>query len=363
LQTVRQREGIYYQCPQCEGRAVTLQQIRRTTGDRYVSGLVRQVNTAQNLSTRPCPFCQASMKTFVLPNPPIMLESCRTCGMIWFDAGKFEKLPEGVVETTDDILIRGIEAEAKWKIEQERQRYQGVGGDPPDEWWKWIPALLGMPIKYESVEGAGWPWMTWSLSAIISIVSICAFFDLRNAVETWGMIPAHAWRYGGLTILTSFFLHGGIWHLVSNLYFFLLFGGEVEAFLGRWRFLAVIFASTVIGNLLHMIFNAHSQIPLIGASGGISGVLVFYALQFPHARLAFLFRIWFRFVWIHIPAWVAFIIWLLLQILGAYLQVAGFSDVASFAHLGGVLTGFVFWLVWRKLGKEKTQAQWGSGSY
>lgn len=354
LQTVREREGIYFHCDQCDGRAATIQQIRRTAGDRFISGLVRQMNTATRLSPKICPFCASPMKAILLSQPPLMLDSCRSCVAIWFDAGKFEQLPEGVVDTPEAALGRALEAEAKWKIEQS-QRAQGLSTDPPDEWWKWIPAFLGMPVKYDTPDMPRRPWALWALSAIVTFTSVAAFFNERTAVETFGMIPAEAWRYGGLTMFTSFFIHGGVFHLVSNLYFFLLFGGEVENFLGRRRFLTLVFLATIFGNALHALFNAHSMLPTVGASGGISGVLVFYALQFPRAKLAFLFRFWWRFVWVQIPAWVAFIFWLLLQFLGAYMQHAGLSNVASFAHLGGVLTGFAFWWIWRKLPQKTAE--------
>ncbi|HUE36373.1 MAG TPA: hypothetical protein VMO20_03195, partial [Candidatus Acidoferrum sp.] len=58
LQTVRQREGIYFHCNQCDGCAATIQQIRRTVGDRFISTIVRQANHAAEVSARPCPFCQ-----------------------------------------------------------------------------------------------------------------------------------------------------------------------------------------------------------------------------------------------------------------------------------------------------------------
>ncbi|HTR42628.1 MAG TPA: rhomboid family intramembrane serine protease [Pseudomonadales bacterium] len=352
LQTVRSRDGIYSHCNQCDGRAVSFPQIRRTTGDRFVSGLIRQARHATQVSIRPCPFCEAPMKNFLLSRPPISLDSCLSCTMVWFDGGKFEQLPEGVAETPEEAMFRAMEAEATWKIEQEKNRNQAGYDDPPDEAWKWVPAMLGLPVKFESSDISQRPWVTWSLSLLVTLTSVIAFFHLKDAVETFGMIPDDIWRYGGITLLTSFFIHGGFWHLASNLYFFLLFGGDVECFLGRWRFLGLIFLSTIIGNALHALFNMHSLEPVIGASGGISGVLVFYALQFPRAKLSFLFRFYFRFVWVHIPAWVAFIAWLLLQFIGAYMQVAGFSNVASFAHLGGVLTGFVLWLWWRKLGAK-----------
>jgi membrane associated rhomboid family serine protease len=356
LQTVREIEGLYYRCNQCGGRAETMQQIRRTVGDRYISGMVRRVNTATEISSRACPFCTVPMKLLQLPNPPLTLESCRTCSMIWFDPGKFEQLPEGAVDNPDDAMGRALVAEAEWKMEQQRQDGTIVSGQPPDATWKWIPAFLGLPVKFESAETSCLPWATWSLSAVVALISICAFGDLRHAVENFGMIPAHAWRYGGATLITCFFIHAGIFHLVGNLYFFLLCGGDVEGFLGRRRFLALIFVSTIFGNLLDVVVEPSSHIPLIGASGGISGVMVFYTLQFPRAKLSFLFRIWFRFIWINIPSWFAFIAWLLLQIVGAFQQVAGASDVASLAHLGGVLTGFALWLWWRKLKTDQVEA-------
>jgi len=77
-------------------------------------------------------------------------------------------------------------------------------------------------------------------------------------------------------------------------------------------------------------------------------VIAFYALKFPHARLGFLFRYFLYFRWIHIPAWGALVLWLLLQGVGAFQQVSGYSNVSSLAHLGGAAAGFLVWLKWRK---------------
>lgn len=358
LATFRNSDGIYYYCEQCSGRAVTIPLLRLTVGDRFISPMVRLINTTKEISARTCPFCTFPMKVIQLAQPPLALESCKTCSMVWFDAGTFEQLPVGTVDSPEEALARALEAETKWKMEQQ-QRHGGrfVYGEMPKEKWKWIPAFLGMPIKHDRTDISKWPWALWSLSAIVTLTSFIGFFHERAAVETFGMIPSEAWRYGGLTMLTSFFIHAGIFHLFSNLYFFLLFGGEVENFLGRWRFLALIFLATVVGCSLHAAFNLDSTIPMIGASGGISGVLVFYALQFPKARLAFLFVFfWVRFFWIQIPAWAVFIVWLLLQFREAYLQHIGFSNVAALGHIGGVLTGFVLWWFWRKL-PQKTDAE------
>jgi membrane associated rhomboid family serine protease len=357
LRTVRQSEGIFFNCDQCGGRAVTIPQIRRITGDRFATKMLVQINRATEASQFSCPFCYSPMKRFQIPQPAMILDACKHCVTVWFVAGEFEELPEGVIENQDELRLRGIEAEAKWKLEEvikQQDREDGISSEPPDEEWKWIPAFLGLPVKMDDAGLSRLPWMTWSLSALIIIASICAFFDLDDAVNHFGMIPAEVWRYGGLTLLTSFFIHAGVLHLVGNLYFFILFGGSVEDYLGRWRFLGLILLSTLVGDGFHILANPHSTDPCIGASGGISGVLVFYVLEFPRSRLGLVLRFFF---WISIPAWAWFVIWLIFQCLGVYLQITGYSNVSSLAHFGGVTTGFILWLWWRRIGLRTGQTE------
>jgi Zn-finger nucleic acid-binding protein len=91
--------------------------------------------------------------------------------------------------------------------------------------------------------------------------------------------------------------------------------------------------------------DPHAAIPCVGASGGIAGVLAFYALRFPRRKLAFL-SYW-R-LWVHVPAWFAMAVWVGLQVLTALEQRAGTTNVSGLAHLGGALAGFAAWAAWRK---------------
>lgn len=347
LSTVRQREGLFYLCPNCEGRAVTFPQIRRVAGDRFASSLLKQINTNSQLSERPCPFCTQRMRQFSSALPPLQLDACKSCGAVWFDPQEFEAVPAGVNESPEEARLRGIEAQAMARLEQIKPK--GLSDDGPDETWKTIPALFGFPVETNVDPLKRLPLVTWSLSAIIAFFSIWAFFHLRSAVEHFGFVPAEPWRLGGLTALTSFFLHGGVLHLVGNLYFLLIFGDNVEDHLGRWRYVLLLIAATLTGDLVHLLAGPHSTMPSIGASGGISGVIVYYALQFPKARLAFLFRYFLYFRWAQMPAWFALVLWMLLQAFTAVLQFTGFSNVAATAHFGGALAGFLLWLKWRKL--------------
>jgi membrane associated rhomboid family serine protease len=206
-----------------------------------------------------------------------------------------------------------------------------------------------MPVEFDAPEEQHKPWATWLLSAVIICVSLLAFLNLRELVDRFGLIPAQATRLAGLTFVTSFFLHAGIIHLVGNMYFLLAFGHAVENFLRPVRYLALIAFAAFIGDLAHIALDPRSQIPCIGASGGIAGVITFYALNFPRLRLAFLMRwgfVWFH--WIRLPAWFVFVLWFLFQIIGTIEQKAGMSSVSSAAHLGGAAVGVLAWLVWRK---------------
>ena len=103
---------------------------------------------------------------------------------------------------------------------------------------------------------------------------------------------------------------------------------------------------------MHVVGNAESAIPCIGASGGISGVLAYYALAYPHAKLGLMLRVGLLFKWIRFSARVMFLLWLLLQAFGVGMQYAGFSHVSAIAHLGGAAVGVLFWAMERRDGES-----------
>lgn len=125
----------------------------------------------------------------------------------------------------------------------------------------------------------------------------------------------------------------------------MLFGDNVEDALGKWQFFLLIVCASLSGDLIHILSDPSSTIPCIGASGGISGVMAFYALKFPKVKLGFLLRIYFIFRWIRVPSVVIFLLWIVLQFIGVAAQLRGFSNVSALAHLGGAGVGLVFWLL------------------
>ena len=126
-----------------------------------------------------------------------------------------------------------------------------------------------------------------------------------------------------------------------------MFGDNVEDLLGKWKYVILLVAATMVGNMAHMIGDPRSMMPCVGASGGISGVITFYALKFPKIRLGLAYWFVFRLVWLRMSACWMFVIWVALQFFGAWQQMGGFTNVSAFAHLGGALTGLIFWMVYR----------------
>jgi membrane associated rhomboid family serine protease len=277
------------------------------------------------------------------------LDVCTTCGFVWFDPLEFESLtvrPQG--RRPEDGL--SPEARRAFAIAQtEQQASLMSANNPPTELWQLIPAFLGLPVEeeYDALQRA--PWLTWLLIGAISLIGGLVLTRFPGAVAEFGLIPASPLRYGGLTFVTSLFLHAGVAHLATTMYFLFIFGDNVEDYLGKARYALLFLLAGMAGGIFHTILEPRSALPCVGASGAIFGIVVFYALRFPHAQLGFFARWSFAFRWVRMPAYMFLGFWLLAELFGAWQQVAGFTGVSALAHLGGAGVGFLFWLRWRNL--------------
>jgi membrane associated rhomboid family serine protease len=339
--------GVYWGCNDCGGYAVSMAILRKVIREDCVIQAWAAARE-RGPGERDCPMCDRAMTEVPVEagEEALRLDVCKTCQFFWFDPAEFESLPAprpggALRERRLPQAAREAIAIEEVRMMSERAKAQDLS---PDEAWKIVPAIFGFPVEVNTNPLSCRPVATWILAALIAVVSLSAFGELRGAIAQYGLIPAEVFRKEGLTLISSFFLHGGVMHLIGNLYFLLIFGSNVEDCLGRWRFLALIVSATLAGDALHVMAQPDSIVASIGASGGISGLIAFYALRFPQTRLDFLLKGWWQ-----VPAWAAFILWLLQQGLSAFMQLAGFSHVAGLAHLGGAAIGFLFW-IWYRLG-------------
>jgi membrane associated rhomboid family serine protease len=157
-----------------------------------------------------------------------------------------------------------------------------------------------------------------------------------------------------VTVLTSMFLHGGLLHIAGNMLYLWIFGDNVEDTLGHVRFLLFYLLSGVGAAAAQTLMSPASTVPMIGASGAISGVLGAYILLFPYASILTLVTFGFFIRFIQIPALVVLGFWIVLQFLYGTITFSasamGRSDqggVAWFAHIGGFVAGILLLFLMR----------------
>jgi membrane associated rhomboid family serine protease len=141
------------------------------------------------------------------------------------------------------------------------------------------------------------------------------------------------------TLVTSMFLHGSWLHLIANMWFLWLFGNNVEDAMGHARFTVFYLLAGLGAVAAHIFMAPGSLVPVVGASGAISGVMGAYLVLYPRTRIETLFIFVIIFRIIPVPAWFVLLLWFGLQVLAGYMDPAATSGVAVWAHVGGFVAG------------------------
>lgn len=315
-----------YRCEPCGGHAVTYPVVRDAIDRGRWQRLWRRVLSGARGTGVRCPGCGDA--TAEIRDGALAIDSCRRCHLIWFDRGEIPAVVRGVTPAV---------ANARARIETARARESAATG------WQLVCGWLGLPFELDSVRVRR-AHVTAALAIVFVAVHVLASLaGLDRVVEEWAFVPARMWRHGGATWITSFFLHGDWLHLFANAYFLVVFGDNVEEDLGAARYVVLVFLGAVLGLLLHGAIDPRTDMPVVGASAGISAVLFYYAFRFPKARIGWAWRLWLIPIWwFRMTAKSAFVLWIVLQLVLAYLQLSGVSRVSALGHLGGVLAGVLF---------------------
>jgi rhomboid family protein len=198
------------------------------------------------------------------------------------------------------------------------------------------------------------PWVTWFLIALNLLIFFFEFTlpprSLDALIRQFGVVPSHtaAFLAGSpryplpvvvLPFFTSMFLHGSWLHVLGNMWFLYIFGDNVEDYLGHFKYLVFYILTGLIAMVTQVMINLHSNLPTVGASGAIAGVLGAYFVVYPRARVLtwfFIFVLW-------VPAWVILGYWFALNFLSgtaSTLAMQGdIGGVAFWAHVGGFISG------------------------
>ena len=186
-----------------------------------------------------------------------------------------------------------------------------------------------------SLDDEGGQVFVFSFGAIPAVV-----FGNATLPKELAQIPA------ALSLVTSMFLHGGFMHLAGNMLFLWVLGDNVEDALGHKRFIAFYLIAGIAAALAHGLTDPGSKVPMIGASGAISGVIGAYLVLHPKARIKVLVS--FFLVWL--PTWVVLGVWIGLQFLNASMDPGGAGGVAWWAHIGGFIAGVALIFPMRRKG-------------
>ena len=193
------------------------------------------------------------------------------------------------------------------------------------------------------------------VSWLSELLGLYGSFSLENAIWNFGMIPSELIMGEKVyTVFTSMFIHGGPVHLIGNMLYLYIFGDNVEDVFGHKRYFLFYLFSGIVASLIHVGASLISadlsslNLPTVGASGAISGVLGAYLVLYPKARVLTLILVGWIFM-VPIPAVLLLGFWFIFQLLYGLLEleIGGVTGVAYWAHIGGFIAGLVFGLVWR----------------
>ena len=222
------------------------------------------------------------------------------------------------------------------------------------------------PIHDDTERVHGRPYLNYCMIAINVIVfiweaSATSFFSDQRATEdlfmVYGAVPSRIindFPSSAPTIITSMFMHGGIAHIIGNMVFLFVFGDNIEDRYGRIKYILLYLGWGAIAALTHSFYavsTGQGDVPSIGASGAISGVLGAYLVMYPRANIFTIIAAFFIYT-IRIPVLVYIPFWFIMQLIFAIVGQLGpgsETGVAYLAHIGGFVAGAVTGLVWKML--------------
>jgi membrane associated rhomboid family serine protease len=200
------------------------------------------------------------------------------------------------------------------------------------------------PLRDDNPRVGGVAFVNWIFIILNVGIFLYSLSNFEAIILGYGFVPANA---SFLTLITSMFLHGGIAHLLGNMWFLYIFGDNVEDRMGHFAYLIFYLVAGIAASLLHFLTNLGSMIPAVGASGAISGVLGAYLVFFPKAGVYISGGMGVG----RVSAMFMLILWFVFQLFSGFLS-GPESGVAFFAHIGGFIFGVVVALIWRAVRRK-----------
>lgn len=295
--------------------------------------------------THPCPRCRQELLKSAFYDRDVLIDQCPLCRGVWADRDAIKALAQHFRSKLQEVPTTRELAEAVYEHVKKLQYWKEVAAlgealtAQPRIPVPLLSPLLGLFVVLpfsDSPPRERFPLVTVSLilgNVVIFVSQLVLVHNLYDFFQRYGFIPAHVTSLG---LFSSQFLHGGVLHLLGNMFFLWLFGDNVEDRFSRLGFLAFYLSCGLAANLMYWLSNANSFIPAVGASGAISGILGAYFVLYPSAwiKVFAIDRIVRMPALLYLGAWFA---WQLLVGLLTYSDTA--TGIAWWAHIGGFVFG------------------------
>ena len=300
-----------------------------------------------------CPACRGDLlpRYYGSRRERVELDACINCGGLWLHVRDMRLMstriersaPESTVAAGGEVaLTEDVQAiDDKAIVSFPRQARE------------WFVALTGMPLDIANPV-ATVPYATWSLIALnvaVFLYQVLLVGDQDAFIRDYSLIPARAHEGDVFRYVTAMFLHANLFHLAGNLFFLYTFGDNIEDRYGALPYLLLYFSCGLVGGVFSSFLPISDSldVPRLGASGAVSGVLGAYLVAYPRTRLL-VGGLFFRFIPLvfHLPVWIFLLLWVVLNVVGWLVQQEillhqdlQVSVVDYVAHLGGFLTGLL----------------------
>lgn len=217
------------------------------------------------------------------------------------------------------------------------------------------------PLHDDTERMHGRPYLNYGMIAVNVVVfiwqaSATSFFSDERAMQdiftTYGAVPDKIFNdfpASAPTVITSMFMHGGVAHIIGNMIFLFVFGDNIEDRYGRIKYILIYIGWGALAALAHSAFalsSGQGDIPAVGASGAISGILGAYLVMYPRAKIFTVIMAFFLYT-VRIPVLIYIPFWFVMQVI--FTLIGDTSGVAYLAHIGGFVAGAATGLAWRAL--------------
>lgn len=353
LKEVKFKNALIDICPECKGiwfdSGEFVDFVKTLTESEEISPQTPRLfekDTAQTVDTikekeRVCPKCGKKLEKFNYAyDSNVFLDKCPSCEGLWADGGEVKEVARYLKEDPRIKVIGEAFIERDRTLEDLAELSESLMKPVSRLMY---PFVLFMPFMPKIIipfsddnPRQRIPTITISIIILCTLIFIGQAFFVRDPstfYQRFGFIPA---RFLSIGLISSMFLHGGLLHLIGNMFFLWLFGDNVEDRFSRVGFLVFYICCGISASILHSILNWDLSIPAIGASGAISGIIGAYLIFYPTAKIKLfvICRI------LHTPAFLYLGTWFLFQLIyGFIFKSTGVSSIAWFAHIGGFAFG------------------------